>query len=113
MLLELINGKPPYLGESIDLICLKILTLNPPEVDENRWSPHMRSFLQLCFLKDPVLRPSTSELLNHPFLKEGSTDLEIEHSRQEFLKILLPFREAKSKEAAPETILMAAGANNK
>jgi serine/threonine protein kinase len=68
MLLELINGKPPYLGESIDQVSLNILTLNPPEIDEYRWSKEMRSFLQICFVKDPVLRPNTQELLNHPFI---------------------------------------------
>ena len=45
MLLELVNGKPPYLGQQIDMVCLNILTMSPPEIDEDKWSAKMRDFL--------------------------------------------------------------------
>ena len=112
MLLELVYGKPPYLGQSIDIVCLNILTMSPPEIDENKWSASMRDFLQICLLKDPVLRPSTDELLNHPFITTGNSEAEREACRKEFIKILLPFRTAKAKDQ-PETVLMAAGTNIK
>ena len=38
MLLELINGEPPYLGEPLNQVCFKILTQTPPELDDERWS---------------------------------------------------------------------------
>jgi serine/threonine protein kinase len=112
MLLELVNGKPPYLGQQIDIVCLNILTMSPPEIDEDKWSASMRDFLQICLLKDPVLRPNTDELLKHPFITKGNSDAEREACRKEFLKILLPFRNAKSRDL-PETVLMVAGANMK
>lgn len=110
MLLELVNGKPPYLGQQIDIVCLNILTMSPPEIDEKKWSANMRDFLQICLLKDPVLRPDTDELLKHPFITNGNSDAEREACRKEFIKILVPFRAAKEKDQ-PETVLMAAGTN--
>ena len=68
MLLELINGQPPYLGMPIDQVCLNILTLGPPPLDENKWSQKMQDFLRICLVKDPVLRPSTEELMMHPWI---------------------------------------------
>ncbi len=41
MLLELVNGQPPYLGMLMDQVCLNILTLGPPPLDENIWSKEM------------------------------------------------------------------------
>jgi serine/threonine-protein kinase 24/25/MST4 len=106
MMLELVNGKPPYLGEMIDIVCFNILTASPPAIDEYRWSEHMRDFLQLCLIKDPVLRPNTDELLAHPFITNGNTDEVRENARKAFVKLLVPFRESK-KNDQPDTILNA------
>jgi hypothetical protein len=32
------------------------------------WSPLLRDFLNQCFIKDPILRPTAEELLLHPFV---------------------------------------------
>ena len=45
MLLELVNGEPPYLNQPTDQVCLKILTMGALEIDENKWSAPMRDFL--------------------------------------------------------------------
>jgi len=35
------------------------------------WSSTFRDFLELCFKLDPAQRPSSTELLQHPFIKKG------------------------------------------
>jgi serine/threonine protein kinase len=98
MMLELVNGKPPYLGQPINEVVFSILTYSAPDIEEDfKWSLEMRDFLKICLVKDPFLRPSTEELINHPFLTKESSPKEIEKARGEFLKILLPFREEKAK----------------
>lgn len=107
MLLELVNGSPPHLGLPMDQVCLNILTLGPPPLDEQKWSSHMRDFLRICLVKDPVLRPSADELMSHNFIILNNTEEDRERARQAFLKILLPFRMEKATEARPETVLNA------
>lgn len=72
MMLELVNGKPPYLGQTMNDVVFSILTFAAPEIDELRWSQEMRDFLKICLVKDPYLRPSTEELMNHPFILKES-----------------------------------------
>lgn len=92
MMLELVNGQPPNLNQPLDLVCLHILTLAAPEIDEFQWSPEMCEFVKICLVKDHYLRPGCEELLSHPFLtKEGSPD-EVDKARNDFLAILTPYR---------------------
>lgn len=107
-MLELVNGQPPNLNQPIDLVCLHILALAAPEIDENVWSADMRDFLKICLIKDPVLRAGTEELLNHPFIKAESSLEDIENAKQEFLALLLPYRKEKAfnAEIEGETVLV-------
>ena len=47
---------------------LSLLTGPPPIPDS--LSPIARDFLEKCFIRDPNLRPSVEELLQHPFMVE-------------------------------------------
>ena len=47
-----------------------ILTMNPPEIDNKKWSQNMRDFVRICLTKDPKERPSAEELIEHPFLAD-------------------------------------------
>lgn len=69
---ELADGEPPY----IDLPPMKALYLIvseglPPLKDAERRSPAFRNFLDFCLQKDPKLRPTAEELLQHPFLRKA------------------------------------------
>lgn len=101
-MLELVNGQPPNLNQPIDLVCLHILAMAAPEIDEKVWSADMRDFLKICLIKDPVLRAGREELLSHPFIKAESSLEEIDSARQEFLALLLPFRKEKAFKAESE-----------
>ncbi len=67
----------------------------------------MRDFLRICLVKDPVLRPSSDELMSHPWITKINTEEEMKAAREAFLKILIPFRETKID---PEKILIASSA---
>lgn len=72
---ELAMGEPPY----ADLHPMKVLHLiprNPPPQLPSSYSPAFRDFVAQCLTRDPLRRPSASELLKHKFFKHaGSTSL--------------------------------------
>ncbi|KAL9652757.1 hypothetical protein ABK040_010790 [Willaertia magna] len=69
MALEMAEGEPPL----IDLPVLRALFIiatqpSPTLREQNNWSKNFNDFLALCLNKDPTLRASAEELLEHPFL---------------------------------------------
>jgi len=69
--IELSNGEPPYINEAKqERILMKIKKNKPPTVND-KYSPEFQAFVQKCLKKNPVERPSVSELLQEPFLKEA------------------------------------------
>jgi serine/threonine-protein kinase 24/25/MST4 len=71
MMLEFAYGEPPYLNLPQTQVCYMILTMDPPELDANKWSKSMREFVKICLTKDPKERPSAEDLLNHEFLQNA------------------------------------------
>ena len=65
------TGAPPH----ADLHPMRVLFLipkNPAPQLEGRYSPELKAFVALCLQKDPSLRPSAAELLQHSFMARGS-----------------------------------------
>jgi serine/threonine protein kinase len=66
---ELLVGKPPWHDKKdIFSVFLQIATTQePPKLPPNV-SPELRSFIELCFKRDPHQRANVYELLRHSFI---------------------------------------------
>jgi serine/threonine protein kinase len=86
LLIEMLEGEPPYLKESQFKIYYLIALNGKPTVSEeslSRSSPELISFLDRCLEIDTNKRADAAELLEHAFLKKAKT-----------VSVLLPVIEA-------------------
>jgi len=88
MLIELMEGDPPYLADdTIDTEEVTQLILNeglPPPKDKQKWSSELLSFLDQCLIRSSKKRPDANTMLKHNFLKKACTTKEL----QRFLFVL-------------------------
>lgn len=67
--IEMAEGEPPY--HNINPISTRSIIKTKPAfglTNPDLWSPEFNSFINMCLQVDPKHRPSTSQLLVHPFL---------------------------------------------
>ncbi|XP_044980500.1 disease resistance protein RGA5-like isoform X3 [Hordeum vulgare subsp. vulgare] len=69
-IIEMFNGKPPWSGLEGPAAMFKVLNKDPPLPDN--LSHEAKDFLECCFKRDLAVRPSASQLLNHPFIRNSS-----------------------------------------
>ncbi len=76
MIIEMIDGEPPYFDEPPLQAMRHIRDMPPPKFkDTHRVSPRLQGFLDRMLVRDPTQRASAAELLEHPFLRHiNSTD---------------------------------------
>eukprot|EP00736_Rhodelphis_marinus_P008235 Rmarinus@m.17198 len=67
--IEMAEGRPPYSDVHPMRAIFMIPNRDPPRLTHpERWSDDMNDFVAQCLTKDPNLRPSAEQLLQHPFL---------------------------------------------
>ncbi|XP_040837131.1 serine/threonine-protein kinase PAK 5 [Ochotona curzoniae] len=70
MVIEMIDGEPPYFNEPPLQAMRRIRDSLPPRVkDLHKISSVLRGFLDLMLVREPSQRATAQELLGHPFLK--------------------------------------------
>ncbi len=70
MAIEMIEGEPPYLGESPLRALYLIATNGTPKLkDPKQISPEFSHFLEWALRVNPEQRASAIELLSHPFIR--------------------------------------------
>ncbi|XP_078086479.1 serine/threonine-protein kinase PAK 5 isoform X1 [Mustelus asterias] len=70
MVIEMVDGEPPYFNEPPLQAMRRIRDNLPPRLkDVHKASSVLRSFLDLMLVRDPLQRASAPELIKHPFLK--------------------------------------------
>jgi len=75
--LEMAEGRPPHYEISPMRVIFIIPHRPSPTLhDANKWSPEFKNFIDLCLNKDPSQRPTTVELLNHPFITRSKPQSE-------------------------------------
>ncbi|XP_059159918.1 serine/threonine-protein kinase 3-like isoform X2 [Physella acuta] len=72
--LEMAEGKPPY-GDIHPMRAIFMIPTKPPPSfrKPDKWSPEFIDFVSKCLVKNPELRTSAAELLEHDFIKNRDT----------------------------------------
>ena len=79
---ELAEGVPPFPKKGQQKTIYHILSRPAPELkDKKKWSEEFQSFISNCMIKDPEERPTSKQLLKHPFLK----GLDYEEAQQDYI----------------------------
>jgi tRNA A-37 threonylcarbamoyl transferase component Bud32 len=74
MVIEMIDGEPPYFDEPPLQAMRHIRDMPPPRFKENyRVSPKLQSFIDRILVRDPLIRATAAELLEHPFIRQITT----------------------------------------
>ncbi|XP_026115554.1 serine/threonine-protein kinase PAK 6b [Carassius auratus] len=74
MVVEMIDGEPPYFSET-PIAAMKRLRDEPAPTARNinRISPVLRDFLDSMLTRDPLKRASAGDLLQHPFMLQATS----------------------------------------
>jgi hypothetical protein len=71
-LLECADGVPPYLDLPPLKAMLAITTSEPPRLKHpERWSKEFNHLIEACLRRDPKKRPTSEQLLMHPFVRKA------------------------------------------
>eukprot|EP01119_Soliformovum_irregulare_P019813 TRINITY_DN6349_c0_g1_i2.p1 TRINITY_DN6349_c0_g1~~TRINITY_DN6349_c0_g1_i2.p1 ORF type:complete len:280 (+),score=58.84 TRINITY_DN6349_c0_g1_i2:412-1251(+) len=72
MLIEMMEGEPPYMEYPPLRALFLISTKGTPELKQpQKWSPELMDFYHHCLTEDPQVRSSSEDLIRHAFLKKA------------------------------------------
>lgn len=72
MLIEMVDGEPPFFNEPPLQAMRRIRDMPPPKLkNTHKVSPRLQGFLERLLVRDPGQRATAQELLQHPFLRQA------------------------------------------
>lgn len=72
MVMEMIDGEPPFFNEPPLQAMRRIRDMPPPKLkNTHKVSPRLQGFLDRMLVRDPQQRATAHELIQHPFLREA------------------------------------------
>ncbi|CAL1540174.1 unnamed protein product [Lymnaea stagnalis] len=86
--LEMAEGKPPY-GDIHPMRAIFMIPTKPPPSfrKPDKWTPEFIDFVSKCLVKNPELRTTAAELLEHDFIKNRDSCSVLSHMIQEAKEI--------------------------
>lgn len=87
--LEMAEGKPPY-GDIHPMRAIFMIPTKPPPSFRNpdKWSTEFIDFVSKCLVKNPELRATAQELMNHEFVKSAPSRTTLQKMITEAKEIL-------------------------
>jgi serine/threonine protein kinase len=103
MIIEMIDGEPPYFDQPPLQAMRFIRDMPPPKFKDNmhRVSPRLQGFLDRMLVRDPTQRATAAELLEHPFIRQASSTT--------CLLNLVQFPSVEQQTAAPPKVTGSSG----
>eukprot|EP01100_Stratorugosa_tubuloviscum_P007669 TRINITY_DN316_c0_g2_i1.p1 TRINITY_DN316_c0_g2~~TRINITY_DN316_c0_g2_i1.p1 ORF type:complete len:655 (-),score=405.89 TRINITY_DN316_c0_g2_i1:137-2101(-) len=78
MALEMIDGEPPYMDQAPLRALFLIVSRGRPDFKNGpSMTPEFKDFVEKCTIISPAERPTSTELLQHPFFKKAGTTASI------------------------------------
>ncbi|XP_015216647.1 TRAF2 and NCK-interacting protein kinase isoform X2 [Lepisosteus oculatus] len=75
--IEMAEGAPP-LCDMHPMRALFLIPRNPaPRLKSKKWSKKFQSFIESCLVKNHGQRPSTEQLLKHPFIRDQTNERQV------------------------------------
>uniref|UniRef100_A0A069DV63 non-specific serine/threonine protein kinase n=1 Tax=Panstrongylus megistus TaxID=65343 RepID=A0A069DV63_9HEMI len=72
MVIEMVDGEPPFFNEPPLQAMRKIRDMAPPKLkNTHKVSGRLQGFLERLLVRDPLQRATAAELLQHPFLRQA------------------------------------------
>lgn len=107
--IEMAEGQPPL----CDMHPMRALFLIPrnsaPRLKSKKWSKKFHSFVEQCLVKDYHLRPSTEQLLKHPFIRDQPQERQVRIQIKDYIdRMKKTRRQEKESEAAASAAMAAA-----
>lgn len=100
--IEMAEGQPP-LCDMHPMRALFLIPRNPPpRLKSKKWSKKFHSFVEQCLVKDYQLRPSTEQLLKHPFIRDQPQERQVRIQIKDYIDRMKKSRRAEreSEQAA-------------
>ena len=75
MIIEMIDGEPPYFDQPPLQAMRFIRDMPPPKYKDSlhRASPRLQGFIDRMLVRDPMQRATAAELLDHPFIRQTTS----------------------------------------